>query len=1157
MKNLVVLEDNAWEFPTELSPVLHLTPSAYIISTAVNVINGEILLLTNTGILISQGISSEGGAQFHHEPWDLNLTTEDPSDSSWFAVKIVSETAAIVCLSHSGHIVSVASNRLTDEWADAPEAEGCVEAGIVAAAWNPDESVLVLVTHNDTLLCMTSSFELVSESPTLPRSPNSRCLVSWRGDGMQFSMYSVDATDNIAKVRLFSKDLELLFEGRSVGDGAQAVVKNLLPAMAYATNGSLIAVAQQRTPKKQQVVFLERSGLRHGEFDLQDPSPPPEGLAGSGTGTCCVVHLEWNLESTLLAVVLEHEGSDKAVGESTTAPYRTVQLYHRNNYYWYLKQQWSGQGLWSLGFDVEVPDRLYLSEKRSARGQAEEGSGVCLRVVNMVWDSCVSLTPDCSCVVMDGRELKVTPLGKAVVPPPMSKYQLPLPAACQHVSFGSAARGTGWVLAALCDEYFIRLFYHSNVITSSADEKMLVETPQHSEDINLRALGGDDMEKYTIRGIQSVVCEHEDSSFLVVVCVASAAKLEMSVEESGGDNILVLWRPLTEAAGAGGWTLDSYPIQDGGKAQRLVPWATDTSSIGIGIMTQGAVSTFDITKIDFFYNESQQHIDVKFSTEFMFSENCSRQLAVIKLDPALSMSEAVANDKEVERKEEKEDGDVAKYIFVGLSAAPHTSRLYVNDNLLSSSHVSSFAANPALGVLMFVTASAKPLLQFTSIESLYNIVNSAMEANLLLYENNVNDAQTNYNATTSFAKRNTEAPGDAHTPAAANNGSSVITFALPRPVERGTRLVGTPNGSALVVLQMPRGNLEGCEPRPLVLMKSRLLLADCKYFECLLLLRRQRVDMNLLVDHDPSKFLANVTSFVTSTLEHNPEFLSLLISALEVGNVCFEKYPIPSLYTHSLDVLPAVLPSSTAVQQGGAEVHNTFQWEDKVNVICTHLRSALFDYISTRFEAEGKSDFSDALLPLLCTYAKQQPPLLSEALYLVKRFALGLSVTSTLSDADIELADTLTETQVSNALSLPKSQKCLKYIAFLCDYNDLFRAALAECDFDMARTIARQGGQMDPKEYLPLLVSLHTYNPVESSATASNKKHILAVQDSSVTCEHASSAAYCLMRFNVYVHLALYQEVDLCSMSLLFIDLILICITYVLTFFLCLIIHYP
>ena len=1134
MKNLVVLEDNVWEFPTELSPVLHLAPHAHIISTAVNVINGEILILTNTGILISHGITSEDSEQVHHEPWDLNLITEQPSDTSWFAVKIVSETGAIVCLSHSGHIVSVASNRLTDEWADEPEAEGCVEAGIAAAAWNPDESVLVLATHNDSLLCMTSSFELVSESPTLPRTPDSPCLLSWRGDGLQFSMYSIDVSDSIAKVRLFNKDLELLFEGRNVGDGALAVVKNLLPAMAYATNGSLVAVAQQRTPKKQQIVFLERSGLRHGEFDLQDPSPPPEGWRGSGT--CCVVHLEWNLESTLLAVVLEHEGSGKMMAgegqDPISTPYRTVQLYHRNNYYWYLKQQWSGQGLWSLGFDVEVPDRLYLSEKRVLQEHANGASGVCLRMVNMIWDTCVSLTPDCSCVVMDGKQLKVTPLGKAVIPPPMCKYTLSLPAACQHVSFGSTAGGTGWVLAALCDEYCIRLFSHTPA-TGSLDDKQLAGKPQHSEDINLRSLGGEVMNKYRIRGLQAVECMQGNRSFLVVVCVASAAKQEMTAEESGGDNLFVLWRSLEEDTGAGDWMLDSYPIQDGGKAQRLMPWATDTCSIGAGIMTHGTVSTFDVTKIEFFYNESQQHIDVNFSTEFVFSENCSRQFAVIKLAQALSISEVSAREKEkqsVEARGEQKEGDEEKYIFVGLSAAPHTSRLYINDNLLSSSHVSSFAANPSLGVLMFITATAKPLLQFTSIESLYNIVNGAMEANLLLYENNMNDAPTNINATTSFAKKQTPATPHAVDSPEHPAAASVVTFALPRPVERGTRLVGTPNGSALVVLQMPRGNLEGCEPRPLVLMKSRLLLADCHYLECLLLLRRQRVDMNLLVDHNPTKFVANVNSFVAATLERNPEFLSLLISALDVGNVCFEKYPIPSLYTNELDILPAA-PVLTIDKRHAVEVDiDAFRWEDKVNVICTHLRSALFEYINARFEVEGKSDISDALLPLLCTYAKQQPPLLSEALYLVKRFALGLTVAPTLSEADIAHADTLTETQVGNALSHPKSQKCLKYIAFLCDYNELFRAALAECDFDMARTIARQGGQMDPKEYLPLLTSLHTYNPVENCA-ANSRKHVLDVQDSSMTCEYASSAAYCLMRFNVYVYLAQYQEVMLCGKS--------------------------
>jgi hypothetical protein len=1130
MKNLVVLEDSAWEFPTDLSPLVTLLPhsSTHLVSSAVNVINGEVLLLTNTGILISQSISSETSTGLTHEPWNLNLITENLNDDSWFEVKIIGETGSIVCLSHSGHIVSVASNRLTDEWADVPESEGCVDTGIAAAAWNPDESVLILVTNNDSFLCMTSSFELVSESATIPRTPGSSCLVSWRGDGMQFSMYSVDISDNTAKVRIFNKDLELLFEGRNVGDGAQAVVKSLLPAMAYATNGSLIAVAQQRTPKKQQIVFLERSGLRHGEFDMQEPTPPPEALAGSGA--CNVVHLAWNIETTILAVVLEHVDSNKSTEDSNLAPYRTVQLYHRNNYYWYLKQQWSGEGLRFLGFDVEVPDRLYMSEKKSCNSHLGEGSGVSLRVVNMIWDTCVSLTSDCSCVVMDGKQLKVTPLGKAVIPPPMSKYQLDLPAACQHVSFGSAAHGTSWILAALCDEYFIRLFHHTDTLCDVVPDATILSThPKESEDINLRTLGGDAMSNFQIRGVQPVVCKDAGKLFLVVVCVASAAQHSLESDSSGQDNILVIWRPVT-GDGNVNWTLDSYPIQDGGKAQRLVPWATDTNSVGVGIMTHGIVPAFNITKIDFFFNENQQHIDVKFSTEFVFSENCSRQLSVIKLDQALSHTEALS-------KTQDDEDEGPKYLYAGLSAAPHTSRLYVNDNLLSSAHVSSFAVNPALGVLMFVTASAKPLLQFTSLESLYDVVNGAIEANLLLYENNVNDAPTNYNATTSFAKRNNDANKSTNVQ---DNSFSVVTFALPRPVERGTRLIGTPNGSALVVLQMPRGNLEGCEPRPLVLMKSRMLLSDCKYFECLLLLRRQRVDMNLLVDHDPLKFLANVNDFVNCILEHNPEFLSLLITALEVGNVCFEKYPIPSLYTASplLGQTVAEAPTDSAITDSNVNVC-TFQWDDKVNVICKHLRNALFSYINSH-STKHSGNFNEAVLPLLCTYAKQQPPQLSEALFLVKRCALGLSVSPKASQADIVQAEALSDTQVSHALNNPTSQKCLKYIAFLCDYGDLFRAALAECDFDMARAIARQGGQLDPKEYLPMLESLQSFHPEDNSVGDSKKgKHILDVQDSSKTCEYASSAAYCLMRFNVYVHLEMYSQVSLLVKTVVFYDYVM------------------
>jgi hypothetical protein len=76
--------------------------------------------------------------------------------------------------------------------------------------------------------------------------------ISWRGDGAYFAVYSSDQSDDAvqARVRVYNSELELQSVGRAVGEGPAAVIKGLLPALAYSNNGGLIAVAQLRAPKK-------------------------------------------------------------------------------------------------------------------------------------------------------------------------------------------------------------------------------------------------------------------------------------------------------------------------------------------------------------------------------------------------------------------------------------------------------------------------------------------------------------------------------------------------------------------------------------------------------------------------------------------------------------------------------------------------------------------------------------------------------------------------------------------------------------------------------------------------------------------------------------------------------------------------------------------
>lgn len=81
-----------------------------------------------------------------------------------------------------------------------------------------------------------------------------------------------------------------------------------------------------------------------------------------------------------------------------------------------------------------------------------------------------------------------------------------------------------------------------------------------------------------------------------------------------------------------------------------------------------------------------------------------------------------------------------------------------------------------------------------------------------------------------------------------------------------------------VVLQMPRGNLETIYPRALVVAAIRRSIEAERYDEAFFACRNQRVDMNILHDHDSERFLANVEKVVTQIKK--VEHIDLLLSQL-------------------------------------------------------------------------------------------------------------------------------------------------------------------------------------------------------------------------------------------------------------------------------------
>ena len=99
-----------------------------------------------------------------------------------------------------------------------------------------------------------------------------------------------------------------------------------------------------------------------------------------------------------------------------------------------------------------------------------------------------------------------------------------------------------------------------------------------------------------------------------------------------------------------------------------------------------------------------------------------------------------------------------------------------------------------------------------------------------------------------------------------------------RSIERGAKLVTVMPSIFALVLQMPRGNLETIYPRALVLAGIRQSISAKKYKKAFLACRNQRVDLNILHDHAPEKFINDVELFVDQVKK--VEYIDLFLSQL-------------------------------------------------------------------------------------------------------------------------------------------------------------------------------------------------------------------------------------------------------------------------------------
>ncbi|XP_066576528.1 elongator complex protein 1 isoform X2 [Amia ocellicauda] len=241
-----------------------------------------------------------------------------------------------------------------------------------------------------------------------------------------------------------------------------------------------------------------------------------------------------------------------------------------------------------------------------------------------------------------------------------------------------------------------------------------------------------------------------------------------------------------------------------------------------------------------------------------------------------------------------------------------------------------------------------------------------------------------------------------------------------RRVERGSCIITVIPQDTRLVLQMPRGNLETIHHRALVLAQvrkwlDRLLFKDA--FECM---RKLRINLNLIYDHNPKVFLDHVEMFLKQIDSIN--HINLFLTELKEEDTTKTMYPCPSNSTAQM----APVPSGK-----------------KVDLVCDAMRVAMENIDPHKY-----------CLSVLTSYVKKSIPELEIALQKVHELRVN-------------------PPSVAGAVS---AEEALKYLLFLVNVNELYEHSLGTYDFDLVLMVAEKS-QKDPKEYLPFLNTLKKMEP--------------------------------------------------------------------------------
>ncbi|KAF5375529.1 hypothetical protein D9615_009198 [Tricholomella constricta] len=741
------------------------------------------------------------------------------------SLRVIPEVRSLSVIMRNGDITMIS---LEDDTAVGyeVEVEGTVEPWISAASWSPDESLLVIVTGEDKLILMTSTFDVLSEAlihatefgedapinvgwgskqtqfhgslgkaaaqaPTqvvIGSSPDDDEVprISWRGDGTLFVVSTLSPAGPSMRHRTLR-----VYDREGALQSTSEAVAGLEHPLVWRPSGNLIVGTQRfgfdggggGREGRHDVVFFERNGLRHGEFGIRAAELASKGESDSRKWGYKVRELSWSSDSNVLAIWIERDEGDIGTVSHSLDGSSFVKV---DIFSCFAK---SNCGRQEIITEIMAPETDGKRERFTSVAWHPEHAlqmilTTCTKVIQRTytWETFASPSQppiDSGAVaVLDGTDILLTPFRVQNVPPPMSSAKISLsgsqPSSVEnsrvpvYASFSSDSD----TLAVLWESGYTELWFLKTRLEGGRG-KIVDPTRVWSGFLN----GG----LKNARQIQLSSDITGQSSIIVVLWT-----------NQGNDYVTTL--RLEEFAVKADPTTIALPHPN----SRLVDAANQ-------ITIQGP--TGELHR----YDDEQKKI-----------------LPVAQLQEFCLQSQSVA----VPSPEAEQE-----IIYVGLGSSGKLRIASGQLNHVLATNATSFTV--ASGFVIFTTtAHEAKFVPRTSLRALLDSQDVESKPEKADWET--------------------------------------------RRVERGSRIVVAVPSAMSLVLQMPRGNLETINPRPLVMEVVKQDIDAGNYRKAFFACRKHRIDLNVLVDHDQAKFLERISAFVEQI--HEVDHINLFLSGLGRGS---------------------------------------------------------------------------------------------------------------------------------------------------------------------------------------------------------------------------------------------------------------------------------